>query len=177
MAKDELCFQTLWPIIHGRMDSLHRRKFSDLWVPKNSPVRQHSQCISVVVRAGGPRKSFPHVSQANVMTRGRGDEGKRGRGLQEWEGTRLAVRSRPEKTRRVPRKSSLLKVDGSGGTRAAGRRAQMAGNTHQCQSVKGDWSVCETDPPYRPLSSSLERELCNGGLDVAPQFYVPERWW
>lgn len=72
------------------------------------------------------------------------------RGEGEWEGTRLAVRSRPEKTRRAQRKSSLLKVDGSGGTRAAGRRAQMAGNTHQCQSVKGDWSVCETDPPYLP---------------------------
>lgn len=147
MAKDELCFRTLWPIIHGRMDSLHRRKFSDLWVPKNSPVRQHSQCISVVVRAGAPAR-VSHT--CHRLMSWREGEDKRGRGPQEWEGTRLAVRSRPEKTRRVQRKSSLLKADGSGGTRAAGRRAQMAGNTHQCQSVKGDWSVCETDPPYLP---------------------------
>lgn len=59
------------------------------------------------------------------------------------------------KTRRAQKKSSTFKrggqdgvrLRGSEGTRRTGKRAQMAGNTQQRQSVKGEWSVCEIDPP------------------------------
>lgn len=58
------------------------------------------------------------------------------------------------KTRRAQKESSAFKRDGqdgvwlrgSEGTRRTGKRAQMAGNTQQRQSVKGEWSVCEIDP-------------------------------
>lgn len=62
------------------------------------------------------------------------------------------------KTRRAQKKSSTFKRDGqdgvwlrgSEGTRRTGKRAQMAGNTQQRQSVKGEWSVCEIDPRTLP---------------------------
>lgn len=58
----------------------------------------------------------------------------------------ISCEERDRKTRRAQKKSLVFKVDGSGGTRPAGKRAQMAGNTQQRQSVKGEWSVCESDP-------------------------------
>lgn len=61
------------------------------------------------------------------------------------------------KTTRAQKKGLMLKGDGQDGvwlrggegTRRTGKRAQMAGNTQQHQSVKGECSACEIDPPYQ----------------------------
>lgn len=88
----------------------------------------------------------------------------------------ISCEERDRKTRRAQKKSSVFKVDGSGGTRPAGKRAQMVGNTQLCQRVKGEWNVCETDPRTSPPSSSLKTELRNGVLTAPLSFISPGRW-
>lgn len=68
----------------------------------------------------------------------------------------ISCEERDRKTTRSQKKRLVFKVDASGGTRPAGKRAQMAGNTQQRQSVKGEWSVCETDPRTSPVFESEE---------------------
>lgn len=56
------------------------------------------------------------------------------------------------KTSRAQKENLVFKVDGGRGTRPAGRKktAQLTGNTQQPPSVKGERSVCETDPRTSP---------------------------
>lgn len=59
-------------------------------------------------------------------------------------------------------------TDGSKGTQRAGKGAPMGGNTQQCQSAKGEPSVCEIDPHVSLPSRSLTAGLCNGRLTAPP---------
>lgn len=67
------CLYFLLLIILWDIDTLKERKFSYLQVPKIAPSPS-TLSISVSCPMWGPRRSFPHVSQANAMTRERGKE-------------------------------------------------------------------------------------------------------